>query len=419
MEGGAGQRRDRGARARDVLSAGKRYTLLARIAARGDLGPRRSGLPRGVIFPAADEKRAPRKTRATARARGRKPSTAGDRDAGIASVPAVPVPRGHDGFVPSGFPAPACLEWEARPPARGETRGSRLSRRGMARFPRRRTLVGRPLMTMNPPLRTEPACMGTVVDAPASAVSNSSTSEWSDMVGCSACLGVCLALQEKGFTESVCGYRSSHGRKIQRLSSVWFDSQVKFLRYLPRWQTIPTSSARFPSARLFLPRSIRRVGCSRPRERGGLPMRRTLAAALAGVGRRVVPRSCLSGASPSCAARSTAWHAHASAVPSSGHFAHASAAASGSEPFAGRPRSDAGSKPGGSTDRASGAGAMRGFVAINKRIIQCVDGTNASAPPANRFGRDVFPKRATNRFFGRRVRSDERFARPSWTFVSP
>ena len=230
MEGGAGQRRDRGARARDVLSAGKRYTLLARIAARGDLGPRRSGLPRGVIFPAADEKRAPRKTRATARARGRKPSTAGDRDAGIASVPAVPVPRGHDGFVPSGFPAPACLEWEARPPARGETRGSRLSRRGMARFPRRRTLVGRPLMTMNPPLRTEPACMGTVVDAPASAVSNSSTSEWSDMVGCSACLGVCLALQEKGFTESVCGYRSSHGRKIQRLSSVWFDSQVKFLR---------------------------------------------------------------------------------------------------------------------------------------------------------------------------------------------
>ena len=148
-------------------------------------------------------------------------------------------------------------------------------------------------------------------------------------------------------------------------------------------------------------------------------MRRTLAAALAGVGRRVVPRSCLSGASPSCAARSTAWHAHASAVPSSGHFAHASAAASGSEPFAGRPRSDAGGKPGGSTHRASGAGAMRGFVAINKRIIQCVDGTHASAPPANRFGRDVFPKRATNRFFGRRVRSDDRFARHSWTFVSP
>jgi len=28
---------------------------------------------------------------------------------------------------------------------------------------------------------------------------------------------------------------------------------------------------------------------------------------------------------------------------------------------------------------------MRGFVAINKRIIQCVDGTRASAPPANRF----------------------------------
>ena len=54
MEGGAGQRRDRGARARDVLSAGKRYTLLARIAARGDLGPRRSGLPRGVFFPAVD-----------------------------------------------------------------------------------------------------------------------------------------------------------------------------------------------------------------------------------------------------------------------------------------------------------------------------------------------------------------------------
>ena len=142
VEGGAGQRRDRGARARDVLSAGKRYTLLARIAARGDLGPRRSGLPRGVIFPAADEKRAPRKTRATARARGRKPSTAGDRDAGIASVPAVPVPRGHDGFVPSGFPAPACLEWEARPPARGETRGSHVASRDGV--PRRRTLVGRP-----------------------------------------------------------------------------------------------------------------------------------------------------------------------------------------------------------------------------------------------------------------------------------
>lgn len=259
--------------------------------------------------------------------------------------------------------------------------------------------------------------MGTVVDAPASAVSNSSTSEWSDMVGCSACLGVCLALQEKGFTESVCGYRSSHGRKIQRLSSVWFDSQVKFLRI---YQDGKRYQLRVLVSRvLVLPRSIRRVGCSRPRERGGLPMRRTLAAALAGVGRRVVPRSCLSGASPSCAARSTAWHAHASAVPSSGHFAHASAAASGSEPFAGRPRSDAGGKPGGSTDRASGAGAMRGFVAINKRIIQCVDGTNASAPPANRFGRDVFPKRATNRFFGRRVRSDERFARPSWTFVSP
>jgi hypothetical protein len=44
-----------------------------------------------------------------------------------------------------------------------------------------RTFVGRPLITMKPPLRTLPACMGTVVDAPASAVSNSSTSSWSDM----------------------------------------------------------------------------------------------------------------------------------------------------------------------------------------------------------------------------------------------
>jgi len=119
-------------------------------------------------------------------------------------------------------------------------------------------------------------------------------------------------------------------------------------------------------------------------------MRRALATALAGAGRRLDARSCLSGVSPPCAARSTAWHAPICAVPSSLHFAHASSAASGSEPFAGRPPLDAGGKPFRNTHRASGAGAMRGFVAINKRIIQCVDGTRASAPPANRSGRDVF-----------------------------
>ena len=49
---------------------------------------------------------------------------------------------------------------------------------------------------------------------------------------------------------------------------------------------------------------------------------------------------------------------------------------------------------------------MRGFVAINKRIIQCVDGTRASAPPANRSGRDVF-RHSRHRVFVPPTRSSE------------
>ena len=46
----------------------------------------------------------------------------------------------------------------------------------------KRTLVGRPLITMKPPFRTLPACIGIVVEAPESAVSNCSTSSSSVMV---------------------------------------------------------------------------------------------------------------------------------------------------------------------------------------------------------------------------------------------
>jgi hypothetical protein len=63
---------------------------------------------------------------------------------------------------------------------RSHSHGARLRRGAEAGF--FRTLVGRPLITMKPPLRTLPACMGTVVEAPDSAVSNSSTSSWSDIV---------------------------------------------------------------------------------------------------------------------------------------------------------------------------------------------------------------------------------------------
>ena len=63
---------------------------------------------------------------------------------------------------------------------RSHSHGAGLRRGGAAGF--FRTLVGRPLITMKPPLRTLPACMGTVVEAPESAVSNSSTSSWSDIV---------------------------------------------------------------------------------------------------------------------------------------------------------------------------------------------------------------------------------------------
>ena len=398
-----------------MLSAGKRYTLLARIAARGDLGPRRSGLPRGVFFPAVD---------------GEKSTTKNPRDGASARTETVDGgrPRRGDRLRSGDSGSSRTRRFRSLGFSRTSLPGVGGTTAGAGRNARQPTVASR-----DGAISPETHLGGTALDDHESALANGTGlhGDGGGRAGIGGLEFLDVGVVRHGWMLRLlgrvpCAAGKGLYRECLRLLGARTDEDPAPIVCMVRQSgEIPsvftkmiTSSARFPSARLFLPRSIHRVGCSRPRERGGLPMRRTLAAALAGVSRRVVPRSCLSGASPSCAARSTAWHAHASAVPSSGHFAHASAAASGSEPFAGRPRSDAGSKPGGSTDRASGAGAMRGFVAINKRIIQCVDGTHASAPPANRFGRDVFPKRATNRFFGRRVRSDERFARPSWTFVS-
>ena len=183
-----------------MLSVGKLKTPFARIAARVDLGQLGS-LAELMFFPArTGEESTTKNPRLTARRARRKPSTAT-----TATRRSLPFRRFQ--FL-VGMTVSCARAFPRQPPwsgsygrRRGEKRRVSVDglRRGMAPFPRRRTLVGRPLMTMNPPLRTEPACMGTVVDAPASAVSNSSTSEWSDMIGCSACLGVCRALQEKGF----------------------------------------------------------------------------------------------------------------------------------------------------------------------------------------------------------------------------
>lgn len=112
----------------------------------------------------------------------------------------------------------------------------------------------------------------------------------------------------------------------------------------------------------------------RPTHASGAPlMRWSLALALAGAGCRGVAR---------CPARGglgwTAWHPTAStAVPSSAHCIHASCVTSGSWSSGKRPPSNTKAGGGKKDSNDSIKHGIHNFVAINKRIIQSIDGTSA------------------------------------------
>lgn len=238
---------------------------------------------------------------------------------------------------------------------------------------------------MKPPLRTEPACMGTVVDAPDSTFSNSSTSE---------CSSSDMVLSYSGWAS---GGRA--GRKDLLLVAAVPSRRHSILQ-------LAKNGRLWPSRRRYQTPERQKLSggwsCGVPGTSAGevavSPMRWSLALGLAGAGRRGVSRCGSRGAFVQSATVWTAWHPTACAVPFSHRCSRsfqASAVTTSSGSFTQRPNANAKSgKSGGvgkkGTSHTGTGGGIRGFVEINKRIITSADGTSAPAS-RHRCFRDSFP----------------------------